>query len=76
MESRPMSPLGTRRLGAIVCLWEETKIGALLPGMEGRLGIDITLVPSSGSVLFVGSAVLILLNFDLLLVLKFASLSC
>ena len=44
--------------------------------MEGRLGIDITLVPSSVPVLFVGSAVLILLNFDLLLVLRFASLSC
>lgn len=44
--------------------------------MEGRLGMEITLVPSSGLVLVVGSAVLILLNFDLLFVLKFASLSC
>lgn len=74
IESNPASSFGIRLFGDMVCLCEDTKIGALLPGIEGRLGIEMTLVPSV-SVLVVGSAGLILLNLDLFFFLKFFSRS-
>lgn len=49
-----LSPFGTLLLGAIVCLCDETKIGALPPGRAGRFGIGIGLVSSFVSVLTVG----------------------
>lgn len=65
MESNPTSTLGTRLFGDIVCLWDETKIGALPPGMAGRLGMEMAVESSSTLVFVVGSAVLILLKLGL-----------
>lgn len=44
-----MSVASSSTLGrfAIVCRWDETKMGALPPGMDGRLGIGKEFVSSS-----------------------------
>jgi len=56
MLSMAVSPLGTLREGAIVCLCEDTNIGALPPGIVGRFGIGIGLELFSSIVLAVGLA--------------------
>ena len=67
MESNATSSLGLL-LGEMVCLWDETKIGALPPGITGRFGMEMASVACSFS-----SAFLLRL---ILFCLSLSSLSC